>query len=177
MARMKQNAKKSAGGHATHARRGLASFEWGCIYVGLLMGQLILPACLHSSLMLLLLEPFKCCTLENACTPPHVLRRACHLLLLTLSCINLAQNNIQLTTPHLSPYLNTDSLFVQGFPSIIQRSSFPTQMPLDPYSRSLDLERTTSPSQSHPQVESVNSVDTITPGYSPPAVPHHGTSH
>src|SRR5882724_3110881 len=45
-------------GHATRARRGLAGFEWGCIYVGLLMGRSILPACLCSSLTLLLLEPF-----------------------------------------------------------------------------------------------------------------------
>src|SRR5882724_8239031 len=52
-----------------------------------------------------------------------------------VSHINLAWNNVQLPTPHLSPYLNTDSLFIQGFPSIIQRSSCPTQMPLDPYSR------------------------------------------
>src|SRR5882724_2582305 len=35
-------------GHATHARRGLAGFEPGCIYVGLLMGRSILPACSHS---------------------------------------------------------------------------------------------------------------------------------
>src|SRR5882724_3174465 len=45
MARMKQNAKKSMVGHATRARRGLAGFERGCIYVGLLMGRSILPAC------------------------------------------------------------------------------------------------------------------------------------
>src|SRR5882724_8987821 len=37
-----------------------------------------------------------------------------------LSHINLAWNNVQLLTPHLSPYLNTDSLFVHGFPSFIQ---------------------------------------------------------
>src|SRR5882724_5464968 len=55
---MTQNAKKSTGGHSTHARHGLAGFEQGCIYVGLLMGRLILPACSHSSLMLLLLKPF-----------------------------------------------------------------------------------------------------------------------
>ena len=48
MARMKQNAKKSMVGHATRARRGLAGFERGCIYVGLLMGQSILPACSRS---------------------------------------------------------------------------------------------------------------------------------
>jgi len=29
----------------------------------------------------------------------------------------------------------------------------------------------------HPEVEMVTSVDMITPGFSPPAVPHHGTSH
>src|SRR5882724_8593123 len=64
-----------------------------------------------------------------------------------LSHINLARINVQLLTPHLSPYLNTDSLFAHGFPSLIQRSSSkqplthsfqsscPTQMPLDPYSR------------------------------------------
>src|SRR5882724_2860282 len=40
-----------------------------------------------------------------------------------LSCIKLARNNVQLLTPHLSPYLNTDSLFVHGFPSFIQQSS------------------------------------------------------
>src|SRR5882724_6797024 len=65
----------------------------------------------------------------------------------SLSRINLAPNNVQLPTPHLSPYLNTNSLFAHGFPSLIQRSSSeqpsthsfqsscPTQMPLDPYSR------------------------------------------
>src|SRR5882724_3323562 len=52
-----------------------------------------------------------------------------------VSHINLARNNVQLPTLHLSPYLNTDSLFIQGFPSIIQQSSCPTQMPLDPYLR------------------------------------------
>src|SRR5882724_7454114 len=64
-----------------------------------------------------------------------------------VSCIKLARNNIQLPTLHLSPYLNTDSLFVHGFPSFIQRSSSeqpsthslqsscPTQMPLDLYLR------------------------------------------
>src|SRR5882724_6939964 len=37
--------------HATRARCGLAGFEQGCIYVGLLMGRSILSACsrLHSS--------------------------------------------------------------------------------------------------------------------------------
>src|SRR5882724_3753445 len=35
-------------GHATRARRGLAGFELGCIYVGLLMGRSILPACSRS---------------------------------------------------------------------------------------------------------------------------------
>src|SRR5882724_5218066 len=34
--------------HATRARHGLAGFEWGCIYVGLLMGRSILPACSRS---------------------------------------------------------------------------------------------------------------------------------
>ena len=60
MARMKQNAKESTGGHVTHARCGLASFEQGCIYVGLLMGRSILQALSRSSLALLalLLEPF-----------------------------------------------------------------------------------------------------------------------
>ena len=47
-----------------------------------------------------------------------------------LSRINLARNNIQLPTPHLSPYLNTDSLFAHGFPSltptIIIRTAFDT---------------------------------------------------
>src|SRR5882724_4346036 len=64
-----------------------------------------------------------------------------------VSCINLAQNYVQLLTPLLSPYLNTDSLFIHGFPSFIQQSSSEqpsahslrasclTQMPLDPYSR------------------------------------------
>ena len=64
-----------------------------------------------------------------------------------VSCINLAWNDVQLLTLHLSPYLNTDSLFVHGFPSFIQwssseqpsthslRSSCLTQMPLDPYLR------------------------------------------
>src|SRR5882724_11157396 len=37
-----------------------------------------------------------------------------------ISCINLARNNVQLPTPLLSPYLNTDTLFVHGFPSFIQ---------------------------------------------------------
>jgi len=32
-----------------------------------------------------------------------------------VSRINLAQINVQLPTPHLSPYLNTDSLFAHGF--------------------------------------------------------------
>src|SRR5882724_5585320 len=45
-------------GHATRARCGLAGFEPGCIYVGLLMGRSILPACSRSSLALLLLKPF-----------------------------------------------------------------------------------------------------------------------
>src|SRR5882724_4378810 len=40
-----------------------------------------------------------------------------------VSHINLAQNNVQLPTLLLSPYLNTDSLFIHGFPSFIQRSS------------------------------------------------------
>ena len=40
-----------------------------------------------------------------------------------VSHINLAWNNVQLPTPHLSPYLNTDSLFVHGFPSFFQQSS------------------------------------------------------
>jgi len=64
-----------------------------------------------------------------------------------LSHINLAWNNVQLPTPHLSPYLNTNSLFLHGFPSFIQQSSSeqpsahslqsscPTQTPLDPYLR------------------------------------------
>src|SRR5882724_4029126 len=64
-----------------------------------------------------------------------------------VSPINLAWNNVQLLTPHLSPYLNTDSLCVHRFPSFIQQSSSKqpsthslqssclTQMPLDPYSR------------------------------------------
>src|SRR5882724_11697497 len=39
-----------------------------------------------------------------------------------LSHINLAWNYVQLLTPHLSPYLNTDSLFIYG--SFIQQSSF-----------------------------------------------------
>src|SRR5882724_2112859 len=64
-----------------------------------------------------------------------------------LSHINLAWNNVQLPTPPLSSYLNTDYLFVHGFPSFIQRSSSKqpsahslrssclTQMPLDPYLR------------------------------------------
>src|SRR5882724_12333516 len=66
---------------------------------------------------------------------------------LAVSHINLEQNNVQLLTPHLSPYLNTDSLLIHGFPSFIQqssseqpsahslRSSCPTQMPLDLYLR------------------------------------------
>src|SRR5882724_550135 len=33
-------------------------------------------------------------------------------------------NYVQLPTPHLSQYLNTNSLFVHGFPSFIQQSSF-----------------------------------------------------
>ena len=48
----------------------------------------------------------------------------------TLSRINLARNNVQLPTPHLSPYLNTDSPFAHGFPSltptIIIRTAFDT---------------------------------------------------
>ena len=49
---------------------------------------------------------------------------------LPVSRINLARNNVQLPTPHLSPYLNTDSLFAHGFPSltpmIIIRTAFDT---------------------------------------------------
>src|SRR5882724_1375647 len=40
-----------------------------------------------------------------------------------ISHINLAWNNVQLPTLLLSPYLNTGSLFIHGFPSFIQRSS------------------------------------------------------
>src|SRR5882724_12890073 len=37
-----------------------------------------------------------------------------------ISHINLARNNVQLPTLHLSPYLNTYYLFIHGFPSFIQ---------------------------------------------------------
>src|SRR5882724_883371 len=56
-------------GHATRARRGLAGFELGCIYVGLLMGRSILPACSRSSLALLLLEPFPSDVRSRMLTP------------------------------------------------------------------------------------------------------------
>src|SRR5882724_11878366 len=87
-------------------------------------------------------QPFKCVT-----APSSSWSCPWDLPMLPLSHINLVWNNVQLPTPHLSPYLNTDSLFVHIFPSFIEqssskqpsthslRSSCPTQMPLDLYSR------------------------------------------
>src|SRR5882724_13012292 len=72
-------------------------------------------------------------------------------LLAPVSRINLARNNVQLLTPLLSPYLNTDSLFIHEFPSFNQQSSSkqpsahslqsscPTQMPLDLHLKILGL--------------------------------------
>jgi len=106
-----------------------------------------------------------------------------------ISRINLARNNVQLPTPHLSPYLNTDfpicpwvSIFDPNdhHPNRLRHIAFNHHV--RPWClRSIFEDHrprngTTSPSPIHPEVETVTSVDTITPDFSPPAVPHHGTS-
>src|SRR5882724_1056570 len=80
--------------------------------------------------------PSPICDLSPICPPHASSRHRClsahtsYLLPSPISCINLARNNVQLPTPHLSPYLNTDSLFAHGFPSltpmIIIRTAFDT---------------------------------------------------
>src|SRR5882724_10603244 len=55
------------------------------------------------------------CNLELTYGTSHV-----NIIGYSVSCINLAWNYIQLPTLHLSPYLNTNSLFIPGFPSFVQ---------------------------------------------------------
>src|SRR5882724_3841971 len=57
-------------GHATRARCGLAGFEPGCIYVGLLMGRSILPTCSRSRSSRLMAPTLvlSAVVLQRACT-------------------------------------------------------------------------------------------------------------